>query len=209
MLSFKLIGWICMEWLREAFNDVQWQLLYGAFLLAAAAACLTLRWDHRRIYFAKTEKGERTRRIDSKHNRMWYWVEFHSRTRVHTPTHYTLQYSHHRQAFKIHACGFSAFSISDFVHISQGGLPGSVAHLHKFATRVWEHQQQAEIDKRGARRNKTEREIMVIEGEKTRRSVLTFYFLFRSYSSLLSVSHIKFSHMMTRFVVSAKPPDCR
>ena len=50
---------------------------------------------------------------------------------------------------------------------------------------------------------------MVVEGEKTRRSVLTFYFLFRSYSSLLSVSHIKFSHMMTRFVVSAKPPDCR
>ena len=49
---------------------------------------------------------------------------------------------------------------------------------------------------------------MVVEGEKTR-SVLTFYFLFRSYSSLLSVSHIKFSHMMTRFVVSAKPPDCR
>ena len=112
MLSFTLIGWICMEWLREACNDVRWQLLYGAFL--PAAACLTLRWDHRRIYFAKTEKGERTRRIDSKHNRMWYWAEFHSRTRVHTPTHYTLQYSHHRQAFKIHACGFSAFSISDF-----------------------------------------------------------------------------------------------
>lgn len=63
-----------------------------------------------------------------------------------TPQHITLQYSHHRQAFTIHACGFSVvffslLSISDFFHISPGGLSWRqlsppLRHLCKFATRL-------------------------------------------------------------------------
>lgn len=87
------------------------------------AACPTLLRDHQRLYFARKKKNcenrERTRRIDSKHNRMWYRVVFHSWTRVHTPTHYTpLQYFAPPPVLsRFHACGW-VFFLSFFLSIS-------------------------------------------------------------------------------------------
>lgn len=149
----------------------------------------------------EAERREHTQRIDSKHNRMWYRVVFHSWTRVHTPAHYTLQYSHHRQAFKIHECGFFMKWLFPFIAQESPGLSPPLRHLCKFATRLrrastieWDYQST---------------EVTEEHGEETcASSPFTFYSL--RIPARSSVSHVtSFTWWLALSFPQCLPATCR
>lgn len=178
-------------WVMEVFHDATSDSFFcsGAFLLAAAAACLTLLWDQQRVYFSKTEKkGERTLCTDSKHNRMWCRVEFHSWTHVHTPNtllHPSIFATTAKLSRFMRAVFFSVVSISDFCfpHIITGETLPAVARRCSTYTSL---QLGYESTDPGGFREITQRNIGQTGrkwGKKKRACELTFYFLFCSYSS--------------------------